>query len=150
MRLVRLFLVLIVALFCHAFSFAQVADSSNTAFDSAKVDIVQDYKVKKLLAKHIEINAASKTRGYRIKIHFGADKSEAYEVKKLFLEKFPDVAAYSKYDQPNFNVRVGDFRTKLEAYNFLKIVQVEFPSAFIVKDAIEFPALDAKKQKAKK
>ena len=141
MRLLSLFFVLVIAFMHHTISFAQVADSSKKAVDTARVEIVQNYKVKKLLAKHIEINAASKTRGYRIKIHFGADKSEAYEVKKLFLEKFPDVAAYSKYDQPNFNVRVGNFRTKLEAYNFLKLVQVEFPSAFIVTDSIEFPEL---------
>ena len=130
--------------FSQATSFSQTVDSAKKVVDTTKVEIVQDYKVKKLLAKHIEINAASKTRGYRIKIHFGANKSEAYEIKKLFLEKFPDVPAYSKYDQPNFNVRVGNFRTKLEAYNFLKLVQVEFPYAFIVIDAIEFPSLKPK------
>ena len=121
-----------------------------SAQDSNDVDVIQDFKVKNLLEKHIEINAASKMPGYRIKIHFGSDKSEAYEIKKLFLEKFPDVPAYAKYDQPNFNVRVGDFRTKMEAYNFLKQVEVEFPAAFIVKDEIEYPSLDADTVQPKK
>lgn len=118
--------------------------------DSNQIETVQDYKVKKLLAKHVEINANEKTRGYRVKIHFGADKNQAYDIKKKFLELFPDVPAYAKYDQPNFNIRVGDFRTKLEAYNFLKKVEVEFPAAFLVQDEIEFPLLESTNKKSEK
>jgi SPOR domain len=113
--------------------------------DTGKVEIVQDFKVKELLAKHVEINSKASIKGYRIKIHFGADKNQAYEVKRKFSEKFPDAPAYVKYDQPNFNVRVGDFRTKLEAYKFLKELQVDFPSAFLVQDDIEFPVLESSK-----
>lgn len=116
---------------------------SQVATDSSKVEFVQEFKVKELVDKHIEINSKATINGYRIKIHFGADKNQAYEIKRKFSEKFPDVPAYAKYDQPNFNIRVGDFRTKLEAYKFLKEVQIEFPSAFLVQDDIEFPALES-------
>lgn len=107
------------------------------------VEIIQEYKIKELQAKHIDINSKNPIKGYRVKIHFGADKTKAKEIKTKFISKFPDVPAYEKYDQPNFNIRVGDFRTKLEAYKFLKVVQLEFPSAFIVQDEIEFPDLSA-------
>ncbi len=116
---------------------------SQVVKDSSKVEFVQEFKVKELVEKHIEINSKATINGYRIKIHFGADKNQAYEIKRKFSEKFPDVPAYAKYDQPNFNIRVGDFRTKLEAYKFLKEVQIEFPSAFLVQDDIEFPALES-------
>lgn len=112
------------------------------AVDTGKVEIIQDYKIKALLIKHIEVNSKTSIKGYRVKIHFGADKTKAREIKARFISRFPDVPAYEKYDQPNFNIRVGDFRTKLEAYKFLKEVQMEFPSAFIVQDEIEFPELD--------
>lgn len=121
-------------LFCCK-TFAQVADS-------AKVEIIQDYKIKQLLEKHVEINSRIPIKGYRVKIHFGTDKNKAKEVKGSFIAKFPDVPAYEKYDQPNFNIRVGDFRTKLEAYKFLKEIQADFPAAFIVQDEIELPALN--------
>lgn len=120
----------------HNFLYAQ------TVVDTGKVEFVQDYKLKELLNKHIEINSKAAMKGYRIKIHFGADKNQAYEIKRKFSERFPNVPAYAKYDQPNFNIRVGDYRTKLEAYKFLKEVQVEFPSAFLVQDEIEFPSLE--------
>lgn len=126
----------------QSFLYSQVVTDSSKV-DSSKVEFVQEFKVKELVDKHIEINSKATINGYRIKIHFGADKNQAYEIKRKFSEKFPDVPAYAKYDQPNFNIRVGDFRTKLEAYKFLKEVQIEFPSAFLVQDDIEFPALES-------
>jgi hypothetical protein len=113
------------------------AQAQKTSADTGKIKIIEDAKIKELLNKHIEINAKAPIKGYRIKIHFGADKNKAKEVKAKFIARFPDVPAYEKYDQPNFNIRVGDFRTKLEAYKFLKEVQVEFPAAFLVQDEIE-------------
>lgn len=116
------------------YSYSQIVVS-----DTGNVEIVQEYKVQELVNKHIEINSKAPIKGYRVKIHFGADKNRAKEIKGTFLTKFPDVPAYEKYDQPNFNIRVGDFRTKLEAYKFLKAVQIEFPTAFLVQDEIDFP-----------
>lgn len=116
--------------------------SQTAPADTGKIEVIQDYKIKELLAKHAEVNSKSNLKGYRVKIHFGSDKTKAREVKSKFITRFPDVPAYEKYDQPNFNIRVGDFRTKLDAYRFLKEVQAEFPSAFIVQDDIELPKLD--------
>ena len=120
---------------------------AQTPADTGKIEIVQDAKIKELMNRQVEINSKASIKGYRIKIHFGADKAKAKEVKARFIARFPDVPAYEKYDQPNFNIRVGDFRTKLEAYRFLKEVQPEFPSAFIVQDDIEFPSLDVHEEK---
>ncbi len=134
--LLRVALSTVFMVLTYHFSYAQKAIS-----DSGKVELVQDYKIQELLNKHIEINSKAPIKGYRVKIHFGSDKNKAREIKGNFIAKFPDVPAYEKYDQPNFNIRVGDFRTKLEAYKFLKEVQVEFPSAFLVQDEIELPKL---------
>lgn len=134
--LVRVTLSAVFIVLTYRFSYAQKA-----IVDTGKVEFVQDYKVQELLNKHIEINSKAPIKGYRVKIHFGSDKNKAREIKGNFIAKFPDVPAYEKYDQPNFNIRVGDFRTKLEAYKFLKEVQVEFPSAFLVQDEIELPEL---------
>lgn len=137
----RIFLTSLVLLLVGIFKLqAQTADTG-------KITLIQDRKIEDLVAKHIEINSKAAIKGYRVKIHFGADKNKAKEIKAKFLAQFPTVAAYEKYDQPNFNIRVGDFRTKLEAYKFLKALQPEFPSAFIVQDEIETqgPEQDEKK-----
>lgn len=136
MNIFRTFFCSIIFIFFSQFIFAQTPIS-----DTGKVEIVQEYKVKELVNKHIEINSKAPIKGYRIKIHFGSDKNKAKEIKAKFISKFPDISAYEKYDQPNFNIRVGDFRTKLEAYKALKEIQLEFPSSFLVQDEIEMPKL---------
>ena len=128
----------VMILICFIVSMSTLFGQSKT-IDTGKVEFVQSDKLKELENKHIDINAKAKIKGYRVKIHFGTDKSKAKETKAQFIAKYPEVPAYEKYDQPNFNIRVGDFRTKLEAYNFLKQVQVDFPAAFLVQDEIEFP-----------
>ena len=74
--------------------------------------------------------------GYRIKIHLVPDKDVAPETKTKFMNDFPEISAYEEYQQPNFVVVVGDFRTRLEAYESLKKIESSFPGAFIVKDKI--------------
>lgn len=126
---------------------SSVLQAQTSVSDTGKVELVQDYRIKELMAKHVEVNSRASIRGYRVKIHFGADKTRAKEIKAKFISKFPDVPAYEKYDQPNFNIRVGDFRTKLEAYKFYKEVVQEFPAAFIVQDEIEMPSLESTAEK---
>lgn len=130
------------SIFIFAFSLCSFLHAQNTPSDTGKVELVQEYKIMELVNKHVEVNSKAAIKGYRIKIHFGSDKNKAREVKAKFISKFPDITAYEKYDQPNFNIRVGDFRTKLEAYKVLKEIQAEFPSSFLVQDEIELPKLD--------
>ena len=85
-----------------------------------------------LAQKHVAVNEKVHTIGYRIKIHFGGDKKEAYEIQEKFLEENDSVAAYVSYNQPYFNVTIGNYRTKLEAYRYLKQVQSEYPAAFLI------------------
>lgn len=135
-------LVVFFILFSNQFLAAQEGSA-----DTGKVELVQEYKIKELVNKHIEVNSKAPIKGYRIKIHFGSDKNKAKEMKAKFISKFPDISAYEKYDQPNFNIRVGNYRTKLEAYKALKEIQLEFPSSFLVQDEIEMPALNPSERK---
>lgn len=96
-----------------------------------------------LKEKWIEVKKRKegKTKGYRVKIHFGADREQANKIKQDYTLKYPGTKAYEKYQQPNFTIVAGDFRTRLEAYRFLKEISTDFPHAFIVQDEIELPKL---------
>ena len=113
------------------------SQNQNSNATSDTLEIIQDYKIKELVDKSIELNSKTTVRGYRVKIHFGTEKSKAYEIKEKFNSKFVDIPSYVRYDQPYFSVRVGNFRTKLEAYKFLKQIQGEYAQAFLVQDEIE-------------
>lgn len=95
-------------------------------------------KVNALLEKKIEYHKRTngQSDGYRIKIHFSSDKTKAREVQYRFSTKYTDIPSYEEYQQPNFVINVGDFKTKLEAYELLKKIKEDFPYAFIVKSKV--------------
>lgn len=95
-------------------------------------------KLQQAIQKKAEYHSLTKgvQEGYRIKIHFGIDREAAETIKTKFQKSFPDLIAYKEYQQPNFVVLVGDYRTKLEAFESLKKIKIDFPSAFIVKDKV--------------
>lgn len=96
-------------------------------------------KVRQLLDKKAEYHRLTngEHEGYRIKIHFGVDKEVAEAVRAKFIAKFPEYATYREYQQPNFVVLIGDYATKMDAFRHLKLIQAEFPNAFIVKGKIK-------------
>ena len=114
--------------FCDAFS--QENPNSLAIQTSMKVKALQEKKAE----YHRRTNG--ECDGYRVKIHFSADRSKANEVKARFISKYSDVPTHDDYQQPNFVVNVGDFKTKLEAYELLKKIQADFPYAFIVKSKV--------------
>lgn len=95
-------------------------------------------KLKQLLEKKAEYHRLTNGEqdGYRIKIHFGVDREKSKAVRLKFQQKFADISAIEDYQQPNFVILVGDFKTKLEALETLKKIQGEFTSSFIVKSKI--------------
>ena len=100
----------------------------------------QDSLVRLLVNRHVAIGQAKKTmHGYRVQIHFGSQRAKANEVKADFLKIYPNMGAYLVYHQPNFKIRVGDFKTRLEAMKFLKEIQPLYSTAFLVKDEVRLP-----------
>ena len=79
--------------------------------------------------------------GYRIQIYFGGTRQKASDNKLEFSSKYPDIPAYITYQQPNFKVRVGDYRNRYEAQKFLKEIEGLFPTSFIVPDEVKLPPL---------
>ena len=121
---------------------AQSADSLKIF--SADSNMVQDKRVNELVLKHVLINEArkGKIKGYRVQIHFGQEKAKALDVKSKFMAQHKDVPSYLDYQQPYFKIRVGNFRTKLEAYKLLQEISGDFSGSFIVSDDIELPEIE--------
>jgi hypothetical protein len=119
--------ILVLFLFCSGF----------TAFSQSSPDA--DIKLKALSDKNSEYHRKTdgEIDGYRIKIHFGIDKTAARDVKNKFSARYPDILSYEDYKQPNFVIVVGNFKTRLDAYETFKKIQPEFPNAFIVKSKVK-------------
>ncbi len=115
-------------------------------FSLAQVTVVADPAIDLLVEKHIKANSEGKGfPGFRVQIFSDSGngaRERANEKRSSFVSKYPDVPAYLDFNNPNFIVRVGDFRTKLEARKFLNSINVEFPYAFVRKDMIQPPPIE--------
>jgi hypothetical protein len=65
----------------------------------------------------------------------------AVEAKSHFVENHADIPCYLIFQEPYYKIRIGDFRTKVEAVKVLKEITAEYPNAFVVEDDINFPQL---------
>lgn len=99
-------------------------------------------QIEALVKRYIDENASNPTLdGYRVQLFFGK-RDEAQEMKTEYLKTYPETPAYITYQAPNFKVRVGNFRTQLEAEKFLHNIRADFPTGFIVPEKIELPNID--------
>lgn len=103
--------------------------------------IVMDSSIDEVIAQYIQFNNSSQgVEGFRVQIYNDSGnnaRSRSMEMKESFESAFPDIPAHVQYQQPNFKVRVGDCRTKLEARRIQKEISNKYPDAFIVKDWIK-------------
>jgi hypothetical protein len=114
-----------------------------------KVEVDKDPKVDSLIGNYLvgggKTNTdepASSSNGYRIQIFSGSDRKQAYNVQSKFQNKFPDTHTYLSYRDPNFKVKVGDFRSRIEAEKMVEEMKPAFGGLFILSEKINLPKLD--------
>ena len=116
-----------------------------TGRDTVVATIVNDPRLDTLIYRHIQSRAEiGGLRGYRIQVYFGSGqqaRKEANEAKASCISLFPTQKAHILYQTPFYKVRVGDFRTRNEAFIWHKKIVRKFPKAYIVNDIINFPEL---------
>ena len=56
-----------------------------------------------------------------------------------FKEKYPDIPIYLVFGQPYYRLRVGDYRTRLEAEKAFLTLNKDYKKAFITGDRIQLP-----------
>lgn len=95
-----------------------------------------------LVKRHILLNTAKMTMpGYRVQVYYGSNRAKANEIRTEFLKNSNGISAYLIYQQPNFKVRLGDFKTRLQAQELLDKSVINYPGAFIVRDEVKLPEI---------
>lgn len=113
--------------------------------ENSGITLTQDPSIAAAMSAHIQSNKSKNIAGYRVRIFFDNKQNSrgaSEDAVARFRALHPGTAAYRSFTSPFFKVTVGDFRTRSEAARFLTIVKSEFPSAFIVKENINYPAAD--------
>ncbi|MFN2394085.1 MAG: SPOR domain-containing protein [Bacteroidales bacterium] len=105
----------------------------------------RDERVDQLQEAQRKINQRNGMSGFRVQIYTDSgnrSKLRTDRVKAEFDAQYPKTPSYISYDEPYYKLRVGDFRTRLDAIRFLNKVSSTYLSAIIVVDIINFPPLD--------
>lgn len=113
-----------------------------------RLEIIKDPRVDSLIAHRYSAAKAStksgsiSAYGYRVQIFTGSSRKDAFNAQNRFLQIHPEMRTYITYREPNFKVRAGDFRTRLEAVKLMEELKGMFTSLFIISEKINPPKLD--------
>ena len=111
------------------------------------VKIIQDERIENIIHEQSEISSKStrqKINGFRIQLFFDSDKEKINVAKGLFMADHKKIDTYITYKAPNFFLKAGDFRTRLEAEKVRSTIESLFPTSFVIKEKINLPRLKRK------
>lgn len=116
----KLLVIITVISFSVAVGFAQ----------QGQVNIQQDDEIAELLDIYKSSNESHEY--YRIQVGFGSF-TKAQGIKENVDIDFPGLYSKIDFDSPTYRVRVGRFKTKLEAERKFKEVRIKYPDAMLLK-----------------
>jgi len=112
------------------------------SLQAARTDFIGDARIDTLLQLHVLQNKKFPViPGYRIQIYKESGNTaldKALTIRDKFEKRF-NMPAYITFNEPYYRVRVGDFRTRLEAIRFLEKIKRAYPLAWEIKDDIQIP-----------
>ena len=113
---------------------------------AGEIKVIKDVRVDSLLVIHKKMNEKNPhIEGWRVNIFFESgnnSKKMAVETKAKFVQNYANVPCYVVFQEPYYKVRVGDYRTRMEAEKLLKEIVNEYPNAFVIEDVINYPLFD--------
>lgn len=118
---------------------------SLNSFSQGSVEIIRDPRVDNLVRKQGEIippAIAPQINGYRVQLFFDSNKALVDQARIKFVSRFPKIDTYIIYNAPNYFLKVGDFRTEMEADRIKQEVTSDFPTSFVVKEKVNLPRVD--------
>ncbi|MEJ7778008.1 MAG: SPOR domain-containing protein [Daejeonella sp.] len=112
------------------------------AQEKGRVVVVKDPQIDSLISRRLELSRSENsggsvsTSGFRVQIFSGLERADVYVEQTKFRSLYPSITSYVSYTQPNYRLRVGDFRTRLEAQKFINEIQKHYSSVFIFAERI--------------
>ena len=105
-------------------------------------EVNQTQQVRQALETYTAENEQKPIQGYRIRVFY--DNSTSARVKSESIEQYlrnqyPETGVYRSFESPNYKVTIGDFRTKEEALKIYNALKGTYPTAYIIKENINFP-----------
>ncbi len=115
--------------------FMSMAHSQN-----GKVEVTFEPGIEGVLGGYTSKALEEEPQGFRVQICTESGNNArdlANGQKASFYTKYEGKKAYLEWESPNFKVRVGDFKNRLEATLYWKQLTEDFPASYVVMDEIK-------------
>lgn len=116
----------------------KVSENSDEEAVVSTVKINADSRLALVVTKPAQKAFVGKVRGFRVQIYNGNDRKKANQAKLDFMKANPGVRSYLVYNNPQFRVRVGDFKGRSDAALLQKKLSLTFNPCMIVPDVINY------------
>ena len=106
------------------------------------VNLQQSAEVRQALQSQVAANAERKIIGYRVRVFYDnapTARARSESIVRTLRQQYPTLGVYLSFDTPNYKVCVGDFRTKDEALAVYNALKNTYPTAYIIKESINYP-----------
>ena len=123
--------------------FILIAQTDTTLNKNEEITSVNEQGIDALVHKYTNIlKAKNGVEGWRVQLLFKAKQEEIMQLKIDFINIYPEIPVYLEYEAPYYRIRVGNFRTKLEAIRIKQQISKKFPGAYPVPQIIDFSKLE--------
>jgi hypothetical protein len=112
--------------------------SCHSTISIGQINVVKDSRID----EKIQNKAQKQLLGYRVQICFDSDKTLVDQMRAKFISQYPKIDTYITFDAPNFNLKVGDFRTQIEAEKLKEKIVADYSITIIHKELINLPRVD--------
>ncbi|MGI4021777.1 MAG: SPOR domain-containing protein [Janthinobacterium lividum] len=127
-----------------ALSFSTTVSFAQTR---GQVEVVKDPRIDSLIAHRLLTTKSSSGRigssfGYRVQFFTSSNRNEIYAKQAEFNQMYPEMRTYIIYQEPNYKIKAGDFRTRLEAQKLMRDLRPQFSTLFLISEKINSPKLE--------
>ena len=107
-----------------------------------RVKVQQSPAVRQAVVNYISTNEKKPLTGYRIRVFYDNSpqaRGRSQAIENSLKEQYPELAVYRSFESPNYKVLIGDFRSKDEALRVFNTLKKAYPTAYIIKETINYP-----------
>ncbi len=111
-------------------------------YSMSGVRVIQSQEIIALSDRFIEEHTKNPTiQGFRVQVFLG-ERAQANEIANEFNADHEEIRADVTYLAPNFRVRVGAFRSQIEAEYYLEKIKHKYSNSYVVPDKVLLSELD--------
>ena len=126
-------LMLFASLFVLQYGHGQIDEPSNA------ITVHCDQRIEALVKAE---KRTDQIMGYRLQICLDSNKEIVDEARDKYLKLYPLTDTYVNFENPHFNLKVGDFRSRIEAEKIKREIFGEFVICIIHEEMINLARID--------